>query len=309
MSYFYSPSDVRPNRSMLVYGFTLIELLVVISIIALLIGILLPALGSARKAAQTVKCATQLQQLTRAEAAYRNDYDGYHVIARGFPGAGSSFGSSDASFDDLLLSGSYDGRSVSSHPTATSLRALSFFGNAWTDDNAAGADFYRCPLDDFSRPAYQTSEYAPRTYALNRWDKRDAGPEGNHSNNTVGISGINRDTGLHVSRRDTDVTQTSATLLFVENLDLVTVSGSLVANNGLGRWNGGMVWNSFLHPLDAAKQEETIGHHSVDGNDPTPNWAYTDGHVANLDPAIVYETNGGLSTLSDQRGTHWDARK
>ncbi|MEM1109559.1 MAG: prepilin-type N-terminal cleavage/methylation domain-containing protein [Planctomycetota bacterium] len=74
------------DQKKLFRGFTLIELLVVISIIALLIGILLPALSMTRTSALAVKCLSNQRQIGVGIYAYAADNDG--AIPRGSSSVG-----------------------------------------------------------------------------------------------------------------------------------------------------------------------------------------------------------------------------
>ena len=66
------PTQIRRLRN---FGFTLIELLVVIAIIALLIGILLPALGQARKTSKLLICQSNIRQFGTASGTYSADFE------------------------------------------------------------------------------------------------------------------------------------------------------------------------------------------------------------------------------------------
>jgi len=63
--------------------FTLVELLVVIAIIAILSGLLLPALAKAKDKSRQIVCAGNLKQISTGIIMYTNDYDGYCPTAFG----------------------------------------------------------------------------------------------------------------------------------------------------------------------------------------------------------------------------------
>ena len=113
-------------------GFTLIELLVVIAIIAILAGMLLPALGKAKAKAKGIACINNLKQVGLAMLMYSDDNDGYIPRGNGYPWF---------------------------------FVYMPFMPEGGTDEDFRGVRIYKCP----SYPNRNPRERQIITYVINAW--------------------------------------------------------------------------------------------------------------------------------------------
>lgn len=167
-------------------AFTLIELLVVISIIALLVAFLLPALSGARKQAIKIQCASNTRQNLVSFRAYATDYKSY-LPDEGYAAAGGNIYS-----DNMTAIGNQ--YAADPHPAG--------LGTLYYDGHLPALDSAYCPAEtghtyNESKRSYAVSHgyfepatfrslidagteymYASYAHRLNRWTSDNGGPPG-----------------------------------------------------------------------------------------------------------------------------------
>lgn len=152
--------SARPAITHRSKGFTLVELLVVISIIALLISVLLPALSSARDAARSVRCLSNMRQIGISNSSYANDYNGYCVslLLSGLP-QGTSWWFNIFADDAYMAVPEQSNNSALYCPDGVDEIAV-WFTNPPTQESLEGAQY-------FQRTSGKTGNIHRTNYAIN----------------------------------------------------------------------------------------------------------------------------------------------
>jgi prepilin-type N-terminal cleavage/methylation domain-containing protein/prepilin-type processing-associated H-X9-DG protein len=243
-------------------GFTLIELLVVIAIIAILIGLLLPAVQKVRDAAFRTQCQNNLKQLGLA-------YHNYHTSFKALPPGGFNSFTASKGWGIYLLSGIEQDNLFRQYNMSRPAFHVPPFGITTTPENQAVSNTpvktYRCPANP---DAVDTGiQYiSPGGFGTYTAAAADYGPVNSVNsalqatpNSQEGLIRVSGDSSAGVTRPQTIRFEMAAdglsnTILIAEiagrpNLWRTggKVVGSVTYSNGSGLWNDAATGNASLN--------------------------------------------------------------
>ena len=257
-------------------AFTLIELLVVISIIALLIGILLPSLAMAKRSAESAQCKSNIRSIAVVNMAYATDNKQYYV---------------PATYDEMANLERWHG-----NRTNTSEAFDSRTGRLSSYLDSQG-EAKKCPtlrhFKDSDPGAWgSTFEAGSGGYGYNH----------QYIGGRYDLAGYGQASKL--TARTNDVYSPTATIMFTDAAGYNTVDGSMSLIENSFAWSPHYVDSGIVDPWGGFQPTPTT-HFRHNGN--TANFAWVDGHVDAQEPehsaAHVYLGTGtGEQTMEFKIG-------
>ncbi len=249
------------------HGFTLVELLVVVSIIALLIALLLPALNQARAVAQQAVCLSNGRSIGLCFHMYNNDQGKLPYAA--LSESGKSIG-----WDDLL--NGYDGRNLSSDQINRSSSEVEMPGK-----------LYACPRDrrTSSQPTQKPRSYAPLVGLWAGSGTPPASPGTLEGKDYDHVYGLCTAGSVPAASYQYPVAWSIALSRVPQPADTIMITERL-QGNGLGRTN----YSGVSNPKD---QTGTSGNGAASGID-----TFTHGSMER--PEYLYVTCDGSASIA-----HW----
>ncbi len=251
-------------------GFTLVELLVVVAIIALLLGILLPALNHAREVARTVQCNSRLRQIGLGARMYAQDYND----------ALPPHNTVDPSLDDPNLPGNGANMAWCWAQVAGDLDYAFKNGSVsrYLQDVSSIAG---CPSWDTPTDAIDWAKATPffNAYAL---------PMVVHYGYNGRMLGLNAGMGIWRPFKQTQIDFPSTTVMFADSGQLNTDAGGSGEASIWPQWELEPPADDTASPLRVKGGNTVHGRHNGGGKG---NVVWADGHASTEDVTLAHASN------------------